>query len=268
LPEPAEKSKFGERSRLWEAGGGGLGARRASVFGQNEFEIRCEWGAAGLRAVGAAGAEVVIIVDVLTFTTAVEVATARGAAVFPFPWMRTATAYYASSIGAVAAAKRGKGHSLSPASLRDVPEGLRLVLPSPNGATLSFGIEHDVVLAGCLRNATAVAAEAARLGRTVAVIPAGEIWSEGGLRPCFEDWVGAGAVIAGLGGRKSPEARMAQAAFEAARGELAGMMRQCGSGKELIGRGYPEDVEMAADVDVSGNVPRLVDGAFRGMGGK
>ena len=42
-------------------------------------------------------------------------------------------------------------------------------------------------------------------------------------------------------------------------------MRECGSGKELIARGYPEDVEMAADLDVSGNVPRLVDGAFHGL---
>jgi 2-phosphosulfolactate phosphatase len=40
-------------------------------------------------------------------------------------------------------------------------------------------------------------------------------------------------------------------------------MRECGSAKELIGRGYPEDVEMAADLDVSGCAPRLVEGAFR-----
>jgi 2-phosphosulfolactate phosphatase len=235
----------------------------AALFDQSEFEIRCEWGPRGLREV-AARAEVVVIVDVLTFTTAVEVATARGAAVFPFPWMRPAAAHYAASIGAVAAARRGQGYSLSPVSLREIPAGCKLVLPSPNGSALAFGIEHDKVLAGCLRNASAVAAAAARLGKTIAVIPAGEIWGgEGGLRPSFEDWVGAGAVIAGLAGRKSPEARMAQAAFEAARGDMPRLMRECGSAKELIGRGYPEDVEMAAEVDVSGNAPRLVDGAFR-----
>ena len=214
-----------------------------------------------MREVGRA--EVIVIVDVLTFTTAVEVATSRGASVFPFPWMRQAAAYYAAAIGAVPAAKRGQGFSLSPASLRELPAGCRLVLPSPNGAALTFGIEHGSVLAGCLRNASAVAAEAARMGRTVAVIPAGELWSDGGLRPSFEDWVGAGAIIAALQGSKSPEARMAQAAFEAARAELPRLMRECGSGKELIERGYPEDVEMAADHDVSGKAPRLVDGAFQ-----
>lgn len=235
------------------------------MFDQSEFEVRCEWGPAGLREV-AARAEVVVIVDVLTFTTAVDVAVARGAAVFPFPWMRPAAANYAAAIGAVVAARRGHGYSLSPVSLREIPTGTKLVLPSPNGSALAFGIEHDKVLAGCLRNASVVAAAAARMGRTIAVIPAGEIWeNEGGLRPSFEDWVGAGAIIARLEGRKSPEARMAQAAFEAARGNPARLMRECGSGKELIGRGYPEDVEMAAELDVSGCAPRLVDGAFHGL---
>ncbi len=237
-------------------------AEKNALFGQAEFDVRCEWGPAGLREV-ASRAQVVVIVDVLSFTTAVDVAVGRGAAVFPFPWMRPAAANYAAAIGAVAAARRGQGYSLSPASLREIPAGTKLVLPSPNGSALAFGIEHDRVLAGCLRNASAVAAEAARMGRTIAVIPAGEIWgNEGGLRPSFEDWVGAGAIIASLSGRKSPEARMAQAAFEAARGELRELMRGCGSGKEMIERGYPDDVEMAADLDVSGCAPRLVEGAF------
>ena len=161
--------------------------RESGVFDQSEFNVRCEWGRAGLREV-ASRAQVVVIVDVLTFTTAVDVATARGAAVFPFPWMRPAAAYYAASIGAVPAARRGQGYSLSPPSLREIPAGCKLVLPSPNGAALAFGIEHDKVLAGCLRNASSVAASAARMGKTIAVIPAGEIWgNEGGLRPSFED---------------------------------------------------------------------------------
>jgi 2-phosphosulfolactate phosphatase len=236
----------------------------ADLFAQGEFDIRCEWGPAGLREV-ASRAEVVIIVDVMSFTTAVEVATARGAAVFPFPWMRPAAAYYAASIGAVAAARRGHGYSLSPPSLCEIPAGCKLVLPSPNGSALAFGVEHDKVLAGCLRNASSVAAAAAKMGKTIAVIPAGELWADGGLRPCFEDWAGAGAIIANLAGRKSPEARMAQAAFEAARAELPRLMRECGSGKEMIGRGYPDDVEMAAELDISVNVPWLVDGAFHGL---
>ncbi len=232
------------------------------TFAQAEFDVRFEWGLTGMRAVGG-GANAIVIVDVLTFTTAVDVAAGQGAAVFPFPWMRPAAAHYAAALGAVAAAKRGAGYSLSPASLREIPAGTRLVLPSPNGATLAFGIEHGAVLAGCLRNASAVAAAAAGIGPRVAVIAAGEGWMDGGLRPCFEDLVGAGAAIAGLAGRKSPEACAAEAAFRAARSELGALLRLCGSGKELIERGFPEDVEMAAELDASGHAPRLMDGAFR-----
>ena len=219
------------------------------MFDQREFEIRCEWAQDGLRELSA---DVIVLVDVLSFATAVEVATARGARVIP--------------ADGPPPAPRGQGYSLSPASLREVPSGMRLVLPSPNGSALALAaLERGAVLAACLRNAGAAAQAAARIGRTVAVIPAGERWRGGGLRPCFEDWVGAGAVIAGLAGGKSPEARAAEAAFLAARAELPRLLRECGSGKELIGRGFAEDVEMAAQLDVSANVPRLIDGAFQGL---
>jgi 2-phosphosulfolactate phosphatase len=35
------------------------------------------------------------------------------------------------------------------------------------------------------------------------------------------------------------------------------------SGRELIDGGYPDDVEMAVDLDVSDGAPLLVDGAYR-----
>jgi 2-phosphosulfolactate phosphatase len=161
-----------------------------------------------------------------------------------------------------ASEERGRGFSLSPASLRELPAGYRLVLPSPNGAALSFSVEHPIVLAGCLRNATAVAHAAARLGSTVAVIPAGEMWATGEFRPCIEDWIGAGAVIDACGGTRSPEASLAAAGFRYFRKELAEALRASSSGKELMERGCGVDVELAAEVNVSSNVPRLVDRGF------
>ena len=156
-------------------------------FNQAEFEIRCEWGLAGLRDL-APISDAVIIVDVLSFSTALDVATSRGGIIFPYPLKDDSAATYAASLNAqLASASRGIGFSLSPASLTRMEAGCRLVLPSPNGAALSFSANHPHVLAACLRNATAAAALAARLGSTIAVIPAGEIRDSGDLRPSLED---------------------------------------------------------------------------------
>jgi 2-phosphosulfolactate phosphatase len=127
---------------------------------------------------------------------------------------------------------------------------------------LSFAADHPIVLAAYLRNATAVAQAAARLGSTVAVIPAGEMWLTGEFRPSLEDCAGAGAVIAAYPGSRSPEAELAVAAFHRFREDFLGALRASSSGKELIERGSGLDVDLAAELDVSVNVPRLVNRAF------
>lgn len=234
------------------------------TFGQTEFEVRCEWGLRGLREL-AAKSDVVVVVDVLSFTTAVNIATARGGVVFPYPYRDASAAAFADSVDAkLASAERTGGFSLSPRSLLTLPAGYRLVLPSPNGAALCATAEHPVLLAACLRNAAAVARTAASLGSTVAVIPAGELWPDGHLRPSFEDLVGAGAVIHALTGSRSAEAELAAAAFAHFRERLPQALRQSGSGKELIARGCGTDVDLAAELNVSENVPRLVERAFVG----
>ncbi|PYT26614.1 MAG: hypothetical protein DMG57_21000 [Acidobacteria bacterium] len=237
------------------------------TFDQVKFDVRCEWGLQGLRQAGAIS-DVIVIVDVLSFTTAVDIAAERGGVIFPYPLKDESAAAYADSLNAkLASPDRNRGFSLSPASLRSLPAGYRLVLPSPNGAALSFGVDHRIVFAGCLRNATAVARAAAHLGSTVAVIPAGEQWPTGELRPSLEDWVGAGAVIAALSGKqRSPEAQLAAAAFAHFRDGLSQALRESVSGKELIERGFALDVDVAAELNVSENIPRLVDRAFVRMG--
>jgi 2-phosphosulfolactate phosphatase len=153
-------------------------------------------------------------------------------------------------------------YSLSPRSLVNIPEGTRLVLPSPNGATLSLATGSTPTLTGCLRNYRAVALAAQKYGRRIAVIPAGERWPAGSLRPAIEDWVGAGAIISQLHGELSPEAQAALAAFRSADQSLESQIRRCGSGQELIARGLEEDVGLASARNVSACVPRLVNGAY------
>ena len=91
----------------------------------------------------------------------------------------------------------------------------------------------------------------------VAVIPAGEQWSDGALRPCVEDWIGAGATLPALPGRKSPEARLAVAVFERFRDDLERVLPECSSASELIERGFAEDVAIAAHVGSSTAIPIL-----------
>jgi 2-phosphosulfolactate phosphatase len=233
-------------------------------FDQQVFNIRCEWGEHGI-AVLAPISDVVIIVDVLSFSTSVDVAVGQGATVFPYRWKGDGAAKFAKSLDAeLADPKRTKGMlSLSPASLQNIKSGTRLVIPSPNGATLSLAARPAAVLAGCLRNARAVAMTAMELGTNIAVIPAGERWKEDhSLRPSFEDLIGAGAIITHLAGKRSPEAVSAMAAFQEVESELTEYIIQCSSGKELIERDFFEDVHLAAQLNVSDGVPILLDEAF------
>jgi 2-phosphosulfolactate phosphatase len=232
------------------------------TFTQAEFDVRLEWGEHGVNLL-APISDVVIIVDVLSFTTSVEIATNRNAIIYPYRGRLEMAQEFARSVGAELAQKRGGAkYSLSPKSMLGVPEGIKLVLPSPNGSTLTLATGDTPTLAGCLRNARAVAEAAKKYGSRIAVIPAGEHWPDGSLRPSFEDLVGAGAIIYHLDGKCSPEAYPARSAFLSTKGELAELLFQCGSGKELIERGYKEDVSLAAEFNVSDCVPTLLDGAY------
>ncbi|WP_049973948.1 2-phosphosulfolactate phosphatase [Azospirillum sp. B4] len=230
--------------------------------------VHSEWGMAGLESLRDRVA-VLVIVDVLSFSTAVDVAVSRGAVILPFPYGDAAAAQAAAvEAGAQLAAPRHAGggqFSLSPRSLTTIAAGTRLMLPSPNGSRLSLAGGPATVLAGCLRNARTVARQALALaqGADIAVIPAGERWPDGGLRPAVEDLLGTGAIIDALGLPPTPEARTARDAYRSAGTDLADIIRGCRSGQELIGWGYADDVDLALEVDTSVTAPILRDGAYQ-----
>jgi 2-phosphosulfolactate phosphatase len=234
------------------------------IFDQLEFDVRFEWGEHGVATL-APISQAVIIVDVLSFSTSVDIAVRRGALVFPYRGKDARAAEFAASVHAeLADPKRTKGrYSLSPASLMHLQQGARLVLPSPNGAALALAAKPAPVLAGCLRNAKAVALAAKQYGSEIAVIAAGERWQDDhSLRPSFEDLIGAGAIINYLSGRLSPESASAAAAFREAKRKLGEVLRQCSSGKELIESGFSEDVSLASQLNASNSAPILMDAAF------
>jgi len=236
---------------------------------QHGFRARCEWGPEGARQL-AETSDVIVVVDVISSTTCITIGCEQGALVYPYRFKDSSAEEYAKSLGASLAVHREAvdslhPYSLSPRTFTKAKPGEKIVLPSPNGATIALtaAAAGKPVLAGCLRNAEAVARAARSLGDVVTVIAAGERWfmTDDSLRPALEDQVGAGAILAHLDDL-SPEAQSAVAIFEDARGDLLNRLMNCSSGREVSARGYDDDVQMAGEIEVSTTVPILRDGAF------
>lgn len=270
----------------------------AGVYAQQPYRCRLDWGAGGVRRAAARG-DIMVVVDVLRFSTAATVAVAHGALIYPCAPADDAQAL-ARRVGAEVAASRpgttatqqhpsspdsqehvsppaGHRYSLSPLSYDHVPAGSHIVLPSPNGAAcLRAAREAPYVLVGALVNAQAVGAALTALlaGTALAatVVACGERWAQpddgDGLRVAVEDYLGAGAILSHVQTYAShthphgqlgisPEARVCAAAFLASRDQLADLLWESISGRELRQKGLAGDVERAAQLDLYQAVPIL-----------
>lgn len=246
-----------------------------SVLHQASHGVRFDWGATGGRAI-ADGADVAVVVDVLSFSTSLSVAADRGIVVLPYPWESEDGPTYAAQHRATLAVARRVAQpgqvSLSPASVRASKPFERLVLPSPNGSAISVELAPiaTTVVGASLRNATAVADWIAREHdaetASIAVVAAGERWPDGSLRPAIEDLWGAGAVLAALEDHDwpglSPEAAMAADAYRLIAGREESHLMASASGRELAEGGFAEDVAIAAEIGMGTTVPLLSDRGF------
>lgn len=247
-----------------------------AAWSQTPAGVRCEWGAAG-AAVLAEECAVLVVVDVLSFSTSTVVAVGRGTRVHPFPWRGEEASAYGERVGATVAAGRRAvtpehPWSLSPAALAVAPVVPELVLPSPNGSAICSAAAStgaDVVV-GCLRNAAAVGAWLRASGygtaaRPIGVIPAGEQWPDGTLRPAVEDLLGAARVLDALAGAPdgfSVEAAVTVAILDGVP-DVGAAVRGSASGRELVTAGFGADVALACEADVDTVVPLLRAGRFR-----
>ena len=214
----------------------------SSPFDQSRYQVRLEWGDDGLARLAAS--DVVVVVDVLRFSSTVTTRVAAGGAV-PLD-----AAAHAVSLNGAATCRAAA--ALDPA---------------------------PIVLLGCLRNASAVAEAIAdeqrrRGARTsIALIAGGELVpADAGAaartarRFAVEDLLGAGAIVDALGVRgidhTSPEAAAAGEAFRGLRAARRHLLAASGSGQELAERGAPDEVRAAAELDASTAVPVLREGVF------
>jgi 2-phosphosulfolactate phosphatase len=86
---------------------------------QSGASVRLEWGVAAIEHL-AGDVDCVVVVDVMSFSTCVDVAVARGANVYPYAWRDASALAYARERGAEVAStdrRLADGGSLSPTSL-------------------------------------------------------------------------------------------------------------------------------------------------------
>jgi len=246
------------------------------IFSQAPYRCRLDWGLVGTERAIERG-DIIVIVDTLSFSTTTAYAVSRGALIYPCSPYDDAQEL-ALSIGGEAAVHRAEvphlgRYSLSPLTFSTVGNGDKIVLPSLNGSACSRCVDDGLVLAGALVNAEAVAsAVTAYLSGTtksVTVIACGEREKRpgpaGDLRPAIEDWLGAGAIIARLDFTKSPEAKLAEVAFLGSKSEIAALLWDCVSSRELRAAGFDEDVLFASSLDTIDAVPILANSGF-GLG--
>jgi len=205
-----------------------------SPFDQSRYQVRTEWGVAGLERL--APADVTIVVDVLRFSTTVTDAVARGEVV-PLDAAAHATSINGARVAAAAS------------------DSLVLLACLRNASAVAVAV---------------LAEQTRRAARTsVAIIAAGELTKgeAAEVRFAVEDQLGAGAVIDALAARgidhTSPEAAAACEGFRGLRGAVRHLLAAGGSGQELLERGLRDEVLHAAEIDATDAVPVLRDGAFR-----
>ena len=243
-----------------------------NVYSQSGFECRMEWGVRGVEEASARG-DIIVIIDVLSFSSAVTTAVHHGVIIYPFSRVGDIEAFGKAVdaevlLGRKEARELGRP-SLSAPSFRDESNrGKRFFLSSLNGATCTKASQKvPALLIGCILNASAVARVANQLQKekkaNVTVIACGERWhgddeEHRELRPAIEDYLGAGAILSKLDGTKSPEARLCVTAFQNSKNELPELVWECASGRELREMAFEEDVSYPSQLDLLEDVPVLV----------
>jgi 2-phosphosulfolactate phosphatase len=240
------------------------------MFSQSPYVCRVEWGRRGAREAAERG-DIIIIVDVLSFSSTVVSALHFGAVIYPYPPYADGKGYAEKLnaeyiLGRAEAAKAGKP-TLSPVSFNEEHSNKRYVLSSLNGAFCTWiASEVPALLIGSLLNASSVASAATQLrllsNANITVIPCGEQWGSGReeedtLRPAIEDYLGAGAILSYLDGEKSPEAEVCIGAFLQVKPKVEELIWNCGSGRELRERGFEADVKHCSHLNIYQTVPIL-----------
>ena len=243
-----------------------------NIFNQAPFQCRMDWAERGTIEASNRG-DIIIIIDVLSFSSTVTNAVHSGVTIYPFPKVG-GIQEFGKLVGAEVCLGRKEAReentpSLSAPSFNESFRGKKFVLSSRNGATCTKASKKvPALLIGCFLNVSAVAKVANKIqketGANITVIACGERWSRINeepqeLRPSIEDYLCAGAILELLDGTKSPEARVCVSAFQCSKKDLTELLSDSSSGRELKARDFSSDVDFAIQFDKFQEVPILME---------
>lgn len=199
------------------------------ALSQSEYQVRLEWGGAGLSRL--ADAHVVVLVQTLGL-----------------------------SARALAAAEAG-----APLDAVDDAAAALVRASAATGAHVVVGgLRNAAAVAAHVLEVQRTRGERTSISIVAAGYPDGA--DAEGLRFAVDDLLGAGAVVAALGDlgidHASPDAAVAGEGFRALGGAVRHLLTASGTGRRLAADGQREQVLAAAARDAASVVPVLRDGAF------
>ena len=246
----------------------------------NTPKVKLDWDVEGLQ-FALEENDIVVIVDVLRFSSTITIAIANGFIIYPMSDNERG-AKFAASIGAGMSGRLGMAkYSLSPQSFlkHSDKDNKKVVLYSQNGAACAELIkENDIAYIGCLLNAKAVGEQVTAIAKeirhNVSVIAAGEkrarelggrleyLEDEISFKKVFavEDYLGCGAIISYINLPRSPEAEVCELAFRASKSKLKELLLESFSGRYLVQTKRKEDVEHSSQLNLDNVVPVIRKG--------
>ncbi|KAA3634503.1 MAG: 2-phosphosulfolactate phosphatase [Calditrichaeota bacterium] len=238
---------------------------------QEPYRCKLEWGVEGAIRAASRG-DILVIVDILSFSTTTTYAVSQGATVYPCTKtddMESLAEKFHAKIAYSRTDAASKGiYSLSPITFDSISPGEAVILPSLNGSNCSrLCSDAPYVFIGSFLNVSAIADVISTLitktDIDVTVVACGEREKKSNeLRPAIEDYLGAGAIIKKLTCEKSPEALVCESAFEMNENRVAELIWDSVSGRELRAIGFEDDVTFACKHDFVKTVPYIHQDAF------
>jgi 2-phosphosulfolactate phosphatase len=218
-----------------------------------------------------ASSRAAIVIDIIRASTTIAMALHNGCAgIIPVGKRREAKTLAATLGPGVLLAGERRAEKIAGFDLGNSPADFRrervagktVIMTTTNGTRAFRALDgaREVIVCAFV-NVSAVARWLCRAGLDVMIVCAGRRG-----RFCLEDAVGGGMLIDRLlrvfDGpiALSDAARASWTLFEIHRGDLLGMLRGCEWGRGLTEEGFGADLEVCAQVDITGTVPVMRDG--------